>query len=280
MSLKSSDRDYYQILGVPKEATDEEIKGAYRHLALQVHPDRNPGDKRAEERFKEISEAYGVLIDPDKRLSYNSFRQMGPETGRRPFLGYSQEEIFWDIFRNPDAGEVFVELKEEFSSMGFRFDEEFFERLFFSGNGEDTEGIILESTDFDCQSFGSRPGSSKNIFDLFFSKDITKRGSFIPWLWMKLSKFLLRVFLGKSSGPIRSDGLDLTFTFPLGLKEITVPMEEELSLLRNGKFEKILIRIPGGVQDGTILRLRGKGKSRLGKVGDLYLKVKLEEEEN
>jgi len=64
-------RDYYKILGVPRSASANEIKGAYRKLAMQYHPDRNPGDKQAEERFKEMNEAYQVLSDPQKRARYD-----------------------------------------------------------------------------------------------------------------------------------------------------------------------------------------------------------------
>jgi molecular chaperone DnaJ len=71
--------DYYKTLGVGKNASDEEIKKAYRKLARQYHPDRNPGDKKAEERFKEISQAHDVLSDPEKRKSYD--RGQGPLGG-------------------------------------------------------------------------------------------------------------------------------------------------------------------------------------------------------
>ena len=66
-------RDYYEVLGVSKTATDEEIKKAYRKLALKYHPDYNPGDKTAEEKFKEINEAHEVLSDPEKRKRYDQF---------------------------------------------------------------------------------------------------------------------------------------------------------------------------------------------------------------
>ena len=64
-------RDYYEVLGVDKKATDEEIKKAYRKIAIKYHPDRNPGDKEAEEKFKEAAEAYDVLHDPKKRQQYD-----------------------------------------------------------------------------------------------------------------------------------------------------------------------------------------------------------------
>ena len=66
-------RDYYEILGVDTNAGEAELKKAYRQLAMQYHPDKNPGDKKAEERFKEVNEAYAVLSDPDKRAHYDRF---------------------------------------------------------------------------------------------------------------------------------------------------------------------------------------------------------------
>ncbi|MGB4208441.1 MAG: DnaJ domain-containing protein, partial [Smithellaceae bacterium] len=66
-------KDYYEILGVKKTAADEEIKKNYRKIAMQCHPDRNPGDKQAEERFKEAAEAYEVLSDPQKREIYDHY---------------------------------------------------------------------------------------------------------------------------------------------------------------------------------------------------------------
>ncbi|KPL03962.1 MAG: molecular chaperone DnaJ, partial [candidate division Zixibacteria bacterium SM23_73_2] len=74
-------RDYYEVLGIRKEATEEEIKGAYRKLALKYHPDRNPGDKDSEENFKEATEAYEVLKDPQKRAKYDQFGHAGVTAG-------------------------------------------------------------------------------------------------------------------------------------------------------------------------------------------------------
>ena len=93
-------KDYYAILGVERTASPEEIKKAFRTLAMKYHPDRNKDDKSAEERFKDINEAYAVLSDPEKRKQYDMFGAEG--FGQR----YSQE----DIFRNFDLGRIFEDM--------------------------------------------------------------------------------------------------------------------------------------------------------------------------
>ncbi|HZZ86385.1 MAG TPA: molecular chaperone DnaJ [Anaeromyxobacteraceae bacterium] len=99
-------RDYYEVLGVTRESSEQEIKTAYRRLAHQYHPDKNEGDKAAEERFKECSEAYAVLSDPDKRARYDQFGHRG---AGNPFEGFaggaSINDIFGDIFSEMFGGQ-------------------------------------------------------------------------------------------------------------------------------------------------------------------------------
>ena len=95
-------RDYYEILGLSRNAGEDEIKKTYRKLALQYHPDRNLGDKEAEEKFKELSEAYSVLSDPEKRSKFDqfghaAFGESGPFAGGFDF-SHGFEDVFGDIF--------------------------------------------------------------------------------------------------------------------------------------------------------------------------------------
>ena len=106
-------RDYYDVLGVNKSASPEELKSAYRKLAVKYHPDKNPGDKRAEDRFKEASEAYGVLSDKSKKESYDNFGHAAFENGGGGqggfggfggFSGADFSDIFEDFFGDFGGG--------------------------------------------------------------------------------------------------------------------------------------------------------------------------------
>src|SRR3970282_972262 len=98
--MPPSKRDYYEVLGVERQASQEEVKKAYRKLALKLHPDRNPGNKEAEEKFKEAAEAYEVLSDPEKRRKYDQFGHDGLRgTNYRDFTDVNDIfSTFGDIF--------------------------------------------------------------------------------------------------------------------------------------------------------------------------------------
>jgi curved DNA-binding protein len=128
-------RDYYGILGVSRNAPDGEIKKAYRKMAMQYHPDRNPGKEEwANEKFKEINEAYGVLGNPQKRKQYDQFGTVGN-------IG--------DIFSSPFTTTTFQEMMKDFGGAGLRFD--FLDDIF----GDFLKG---RGSSFSFRSFGGRPG--------------------------------------------------------------------------------------------------------------------------
>ncbi len=93
-----SKRDFYQVLGVPRNATEDAITKAYRRLAMKYHPDRNPDDKEAEERFKEAKEAYEILTDAQKRAAYDQYGAAGLDAARGAGQGFSPSDAFGDVF--------------------------------------------------------------------------------------------------------------------------------------------------------------------------------------
>jgi curved DNA-binding protein len=131
-------KDYYQVLGVPTNAADEEMKRAYRRLAMQYHPDRNPGKEAwANEKFKEINEAFSVLGDPDKRKRYDRFGTVeGIDIG--------------DVFRSPFTSGTFEDLMRDFGGAGLKFD--FLDDIF---------GDLLGGRGFSFRGFG-RPGGMRS----------------------------------------------------------------------------------------------------------------------
>lgn len=285
-------KEYYAILGLRENASPEEIRRAYRKLALHYHPDRNRGDAGAEERFKAISEAYGVLIDPEKRRMYDLSRSLGAGTratagGRGEPGGYSsQEDILRDLLRNRDAAAIFEELTREFRRMGFRFDDGFVRHMFFGGRGVLFGGIFFGGP------FMWGRGADRE-YPGGFGRRIEAWG---PWLRHAeagreertgLFGQLGRALQGIATGLGRltrlalgagGRGEDLRQDLPITPEEARRGARKRFRFPRGAEMDEVLVTVPPGVRPGTQLRLRGKGLTgKTGAPGDLYLRIRLEE---
>lgn len=277
------EKDYYRILGLKEDATAEEIKKAYRRLALQYHPDRNPGDRRAEDRFKEISEAYAVLIDNEKRQQYDHLRNLGLK-GVEPGFRYSQEDIFRDLFNDPYARDIFEELSREFHSFGLQFDQAFFNRVFFGGRGFFFGGVFIAGP------YGSRKfwfsGKPSDAFRKFPKEDrfiqtegrtpLAKpgiAGGFLQWAGRKVWNYLFKKISGMAKGR------DLHYELSITREEASSGTRKAFSFEREGNTETVIVRVPAGVREGTKLRLQGKGLAGKdgGVEGDLYLTIRIKD---
>lgn len=257
-------KDYYQILGVSVSATEAKVKRTYRQLALRYHPDRNPNDPQAEARFKEISEAYAVLVDPAKRREYDLFRRA--RTHQEPFSGHgwTQDDLFRDLFSNPRSADIFQELAREFSRLGFRFDDRFFRDVFFGGRGIFFGGVVIFGP------FGARP----LVFRPGREAAVPSFSGFLGWLWRELKAVLaapaegVRRLLALSSG---RRGAEPIQSIEITSQEARAGGRKRVAIQRDGHGEELLVKIPPGVRQGTRLRLRGKGVNG----DDLYLRVKI-----
>jgi len=285
-------KDYYKILGVSHSASEEDIKRAYRKLALKYHPDRNPGDKKAEETFKEINEAYQVLSDPEKRRRYEQLGDSYMRWQQRgaPANGFNWEE--W--FTQPGPGRsVRVEvgdLGDIFGGGGLGDFSEFFRRIFggmgdvsspFRDTGARTSRSVQQEITISLQE--AYQGATRKI-----QVDGRQREVIIPPGARTGTKVRVAEAVSTSPNQPKSDlyliirvaedprferkGNDLhtevkidLFTALLG-GEVTIP-----TLAGN-----VLLTIPSGTQPGQTFRLSGKGMPVLknpNAYGDLFVKV-------
>ncbi len=266
-------KDYYRILGLAEDAREREIRKAYRRLALEYHPDRNPGDTSAEERFKEVAEAYGVLGDPVKRRHYDASRRR--EARARASQGdrfqYSREEIFQDLFRDPRLGRVFQDLHREFQRAGLRFDKRFFEKTFFGGRGVFFTGFFFfgPSGTSEWRTPGDLEGRARDGLQ----EVRPRRLEALKRLGRKLGRALLGgpKALPDASRPASSSHLDLVYRLRLSGEEFGKGGAFRIVVRRGGGAEELLVRVPPGMRPGSRLRLKGKGRSAGTRRGDLYL---------
>ncbi len=262
-------KDYYQILGVTEASTEDEIRRRYRKLAMSYHPDRNPDDPQAEEKFKEIAEAYGVLTDPVKRASYNRARAAGgpwrPD-GETNGFGYSQEDILRDLFRDPRFQQVFQGLMREFQRSGFRSGPQFIRRSFFGGRG----GLFFGGLFFIGSLVG--PALLRSAGQRLPNKDT---------LFRSLGNRVGKVLAGakKTSGPSEAQpeatGADITYVTPLSPEELRTGKTIQVQTAGPDGREMLKVAIPPASRAGQRLRLRGKGRSGPAGRGDLYLHLEM-----
>jgi DnaJ-class molecular chaperone len=270
-------KDYYKTLEISEEASDEDIRRAFRRLAFRYHPDKNIGyEKQAEARFKDINEAYGVLSDSTKRKQYDMarkgvFARSGYHSAQQGF-GYSQEDIFRDAFTNQANLD---ELNRMFAQAGLRFDQDFLNRVFFGGNR-----VI-----FRMYNFGSSAPAG-NAFESeinpYSNQAQTAQSVRKPnWLerfaakvTIKLANFALKNLFGiRYQKPLAN--LHEYRDLKISREEAQAGGEKQFSYKINGTVKKLAVKIPSGIKPGTQIRLRGMGKQSGQITGDLYLKVKV-----
>ncbi|SHJ75651.1 molecular chaperone DnaJ [Tepidibacter formicigenes] len=260
-----SKRDYYEVLGVNKNATDQEIKKAYRKLAMKYHPDRNPGDKEAEEKFKEANEAYEVLSDSQKRANYDQFGhagvnggfsgQGGFDFGGSGFGGF--EDIFGDVFGDIFGGAFGGRTKrrngpEVGADIRYRMTISFEEAAF----GVEKEIKVNRSEKCDvCNGSGAKPGTSKKTCPTCNGSGEIRQAQRTPFGTI-MNVRTCHTCHGQGS------------------------IVESPCSKCNGKGEvkktkQISIKIPAGVDDGSAIRLSGEGELGLrgGPRGDLYVVI-------
>ena len=267
-------RDYYEVLGLKKGAGADEIKKAYRKLAVKYHPDKNPGDKGAEDRFKEINEAYAVLSDPQKKAQYDQFGSSGFHQR------YSQE----DIFRGFNVDDLFRD-------SGFGTDD-IFSRIFgggyqarggFGGGRRRGEDLTME---LDISFREAFAGSDKRIA---FSRQGKREELSVKIPAGVETGSRLRV-QGKGGEGAGGPAGDLYLVLRVGTDPVFAREGDDIVVERRIRFSEAALgtslevptmegskrlKVPAGIQPGTKIRLKGFGFSHLdrGGKGDQYVRI-------
>jgi molecular chaperone DnaJ len=275
----AAQQDYYELLSVAKGATDEELKKAYRKKAVQFHPDKNPGNKEAEEMFKKVSEAYEVLKDPQKRAAYDryghaAFQQGGGAGPRGPGGAgggggfHDPFDIFRDVFGGQGGGGGGGGIFEEMFGGGG------------GGRGGDRDGADLRY-DLEISLEEAAKGIEKEIS---FRKAMTCERCDGSGAEPGSKKVTCPTC--KGHGQVRRSGGIITFTQTCPTcggsgQKIEKPCTACRGEGRTAKATKVNVRIPAGVETGSRLRSSGNGEAGMagGQSGDLYIVINVREHE-
>ena len=279
-------RDYYKILGIPRGASAEEIKGAYRKLAMQYHPDRNPGDKQAEERFKEMNEAYQVLSDPQKRARYDQLGESYSQWERNGAPG----DFNWGQWTAQQPGGQAVNMDDLFGGEGSFSD--FFSAIFGGMNiGQAVRGRSSRRTPSFQQpvsislkeayngttrtlQIGNRRVEVKLPAGARTGTKVRVAG--VGQATAGSAPSDLYLVLDVAEDPLlEREGDDLHTRVTIDVFKAMLGGEVEVRTL----VSKVLLTIPPGTQPEQVFRVAGRGMPRLKSPaikGDLYVCVKVQ----
>jgi len=257
-----STRDYYEVLGISRSANDNEIKSAYRKLAMKYHPDRNPGDKAAEDKFKEAAEAYAILADAEKRSLYDRFGHDGVSPAAAAGAGFDPtvftgfEDILGGLGDIFGFGHIFGGRRRRGPQRGadLRYDLEIsFEEA--AHGTETTIQIPRQETCETCSGSGAAPGSSPVVCSMCRGQGQVRR---------QQGFFTLATTCPQCRGTGRT---------------ISKPCHTCRGAGRVTKERKITVKIPAGIAAGQQLRLQSEGEagSAGGPPGHLYVVVHVQE---
>ncbi|HVY23318.1 MAG TPA: molecular chaperone DnaJ [Steroidobacteraceae bacterium] len=254
-----SKRDYYEVLGVERTASEADIKKAYRRLAQKYHPDRNPDNKEAEEKFKEAKEASEILTDPQKRAAYDQYGHAGVDP-HRGGQGFNPGDAFGDIF-----GEVFGDIfggrrggggRQVYRGADLRYDLELTLEQAVFGDSLNIDFTTLGECDV-CHGSGGAPGSKVNTCETCHGTGQVR---------MQQGFFAVQQTCPRCKGRGQS---------------ISQPCDHCLGQGRVRKKKTLSVKIPAGVDTGDRVRLQGEGEAGRngGPAGDLYVEVHVREHE-
>ena len=256
-----SKRDYYEVLGVSRTAAEGELKSAYRKLAMQYHPDRNPGDKKAEEKFKEAAEAYAVLADASKRSAYDRFGHAGVGAAAGAGAGFDPETFgdFADILGNMFGfGDLFGGRRRGGPQRGadLRYDLEI-SFLESATGAEPTIQIPRQESCETCKGSGAAAGSAPTVCSMCRGQGQVRR---------QQGFFTIAVTCPQCRG---------------AGKTVAKPCQTCQGAGRVTQERKIKVKIPAGISNGQQLRLQNEGEAGMagGPSGHLYVVIHVQEHE-